>query len=113
MTSPPASIAPPTPARSSDLETVTHFFTIAADRLGIADHEREMRANAELEVDARIPLELRSGEVRVYSGYRVQHNAARGPYKGGLRFHPAVDRDEIGCLVSAFAEALKDQLGRR
>jgi len=100
MTTQTTAICSPTPCRTGDLETVTHFFTIAADRLAIADHERTMLAAAELEVEARIPVELQSGDIRVYSAYRIQHNAARGPYKGGLRFHPDVDRDEVRALAS-------------
>ena len=39
------------------------------------------------------------GKIHVYSGYRVQHNGARGPYKGGLRYHPEVDLDEVRALA--------------
>lgn len=74
-----AEIGAPTSRRTSDLETVTHFFSVAAERLAIADHERTMLIAGELEVDARIPVELQSGEIRVYTAHRIQHNAARGP----------------------------------
>src|ERR687887_235404 len=40
------------------------------------------------------------GKLHVYSGYRIQHNGARGPYKGGIRFHPEVDLDEVRALAS-------------
>src|SRR5207249_4684260 len=42
---------------------------------------------------------LSDGKVHVFSGYRVQHNGARGPYKGGVRFHPDVDLDEVRALA--------------
>src|SRR3989344_8636599 len=45
-----------------------------------------------------LPLELDSGEVRIFKGYRIQHNNILGPYKGGLRYHPNVSMDEIKAL---------------
>jgi glutamate dehydrogenase/leucine dehydrogenase len=48
---------------------------------------------------ARIPVRMDNGSVEVFQGYRVQHNNARGPYKGGIRFHPEVDLDEIKALA--------------
>ena len=47
----------------------------------------------------QIPVKLTDGKIHVYSGYRVQHNGARGPYKGGIRFHPEVDLDEVRALA--------------
>jgi glutamate dehydrogenase (NAD(P)+) len=51
------------------------------------------------EVRVQIPVKLGDGKIHVYSGYRVQHNGARGPYKGGIRFHPEVDLDEVRALA--------------
>jgi glutamate dehydrogenase (NAD(P)+) len=51
-------------------------------------------------VTVQIPVKLGDGKVHVYSGYRIQHNGARGPYKGGVRFHPEVDIDEVRALAS-------------
>ncbi len=48
----------------------------------------------------QIPVKLADGKIHVYSGYRIQHNGARGPYKGGIRFHPEVDVDEVRALAS-------------
>ncbi len=47
-----------------------------------------------------VPIERDNGELAVFAGYRIQHNSARGPMKGGLRFHPAVDADEVRALAS-------------
>jgi glutamate dehydrogenase (NAD(P)+) len=52
------------------------------------------------EVQVQIPVVRDDGKLHVYSGYRVQHNGARGPYKGGVRFHPDVDLDEVRALAS-------------
>lgn len=48
---------------------------------------------------ASIPVRMDNGETQVFQGYRVQHNNARGPYKGGIRFHPEVDLNEIKALA--------------
>ncbi len=52
------------------------------------------------EIRVQIPLELDSGELRTFTGWRVQHDNARGPMKGGLRYHPSVDRDSMAGLAS-------------
>ena len=51
------------------------------------------------ETVVQIPVRLSDGKIHVFSGYRVQHNGARGPYKGGLRYHPEVDLDEVRALA--------------
>lgn len=50
-------------------------------------------------IEVNVPLLLDSGETKIFRGYRVQHNNIRGPYKGGLRFHPQVDLDEAKALA--------------
>src|SRR3989338_9935123 len=50
-------------------------------------------------VDVSIPLRMDDGSVKVFEGFRVQHNNIRGPYKGGLRYHPKVDLDEVKALA--------------
>ncbi len=52
------------------------------------------------ELHVEVPVRMDSGKLAVFSGYRVQHNGARGPYKGGIRFHPDVDLDEIRALAA-------------
>ena len=46
-----------------------------------------------------LPIKLDSGKIKVFTGYRVQHNDARGPYKGGIRYHPEVSMDEVQALA--------------
>ena len=50
-------------------------------------------------VEVSLPLKTDSGEIKIFKGFRVQHNNIRGPYKGGLRYHPAVDIDEVKALA--------------
>ncbi|MBI2196632.1 Glu/Leu/Phe/Val dehydrogenase [Candidatus Daviesbacteria bacterium] len=51
------------------------------------------------QIETNIPLKLDSGEIKLVRGYRVQYNNWRGPYKGGLRYHPEVDLDEVKALA--------------
>jgi len=87
-------------AELSNWEIVNRYFDAAADRLGVPDDLREVLRSAYREVQVQIPVRLSDGKVHVFSGYRVQHNGARGPYKGGVRFHPEVDLDEVRALAS-------------
>ncbi|MBI4049812.1 MAG: Glu/Leu/Phe/Val dehydrogenase [Candidatus Doudnabacteria bacterium] len=50
-------------------------------------------------LDVTMPVRMDDGSIKVFEGFRVQYNDARGPYKGGLRFHPQVDRDEVKALA--------------
>ena len=87
-------------AEVSNLDIVRHYFDLAADRLKLADDLRVVFWTPYREVTVQIPVKLSDGKVHVYSGYRIQHNGARGPYKGGVRFHPEVDVDEVRALAS-------------
>jgi glutamate dehydrogenase (NAD(P)+) len=87
-------------AEVSNFEIVSHWFTLAADRLEIREDVRAVLSSSYREVQVQIPASLSDGKIHVFSGYRVQHNGARGPYKGGIRFHPDVDLDEVRALAS-------------
>src|SRR5436190_23300029 len=87
-------------AEVSNLDIVRHYFEVACDHLGLADDLRVVFWAPYREVTVQIPVRLPDGKVHVYSGYRIQHNGARGPYKGGIRFHPEVDIDEVRALAS-------------
>ncbi|MFB3739120.1 MAG: Glu/Leu/Phe/Val dehydrogenase [Candidatus Velamenicoccus archaeovorus] len=79
-------------------EAVQGFFGSAAERLGLEPPLRELLNTHRRELVVQVPVAMDDGTVRTYLGYRVQHNDARGPYKGGLRFHPTVSIDEIRCF---------------
>jgi glutamate dehydrogenase (NAD(P)+) len=87
-------------AEVSNFEIVDHWFTLAADRLEIPEDIRAVLSSSYREVQVQIPVSLSDGKTHVFSGYRVQHNGARGPYKGGIRFHPEVDLDEVRALAT-------------
>jgi len=83
----------------SSYEIVTHYFGQAAERLGLPDDVAALFHSSYREVQVQIPVRLSDGKLHVFSGYRVQHNGARGPYKGGIRYHPEVDLDEVRALA--------------
>ncbi|MBM3946251.1 MAG: glutamate dehydrogenase, partial [SAR202 cluster bacterium] len=81
-------------------EAVTWWFEQAADHLKLPDALRDLMRTPWRELRVQVPVRMDSGEVKVFTGYRVQHNGARGPYKGGLRYHPDADVDEVRSLAS-------------
>jgi glutamate dehydrogenase (NAD(P)+) len=87
-------------AEISNYDIVRHWFHAAADRLGLDDDIRAVMLSAYREVQVQIPVRRTDGRIHVYAGYRVQHNGSRGPYKGGIRYHPDVDLDEVRALAA-------------
>jgi glutamate dehydrogenase (NAD(P)+) len=75
-------------------------FDRAADYLELDSSMRRVLKNAKRQLIVSIPVKMDNGEVQVFEGYRVQHNIARGPAKGGIRFHPQVTLDEVKALAS-------------
>jgi glutamate dehydrogenase (NAD(P)+) len=81
-------------------EAASLYFNRAADRLGLDYGMRQLLLTPKREVTVQVVLERDSGEISTFIGYRVQHDNARGPMKGGLRFHPEVDIDEVRALAA-------------
>src|SRR6266702_3243205 len=84
---------------SSAFEAVQGSYEQAAERLQLELSLREAMATPTREVTVQVRVPMDGGGFKVYKGYRVQYNNARGPYKGGLRFHPNVSLDEIRCFA--------------
>jgi len=84
---------------SSAFEAVRSFYERAAERLNLELSLREALATPAREVAVQVRVPMDFGGFKVFRGYRVQHNNARGPFKGGLRFHPDVSLDEIRCFA--------------
>src|SRR5918995_1330486 len=87
-------------AEMSNLDIVRFYYDRAVERLDLPDDLRVVFWEPYREVTVQIPVKLSDGRVHTFSGYRIQHNGARGPYKGGVRFHPEVDVDEVRALAS-------------
>lgn len=72
----------------------------AADLMGLDPNIRKILEKTTNEIVIHFPVRMDDGRIEVLTGYRVQHNNALGPFKGGLRFHPSVDIDEVRALAT-------------
>jgi len=81
-------------------EIAKQQFTRAADYLDLDQSLRNVLQSPKRQLIVSIPVKMDGGEVKVFEGYRVQHNIARGPAKGGIRYHPNVTLDEVKALAS-------------
>ena len=81
-------------------QAMAHRFEAAADHLGLNQDVREVLRTPDRELTVAIPTLMDDGRVKVFTGYRVQHNFSRGPCKGGIRFAPDVHLDEVRALAA-------------
>lgn len=81
-------------------ENVVAQFNKAADLMRLDPEIRKIVFCTTNEIVVNFPVKMDDGRVQMFTGYRVQHNNVLGPYKGGLRFHPAVDIDEVRALAT-------------
>jgi glutamate dehydrogenase (NAD(P)+) len=84
----------------SPYEAVNLFFDRAAEHVRLDDEMRAILRTSYRELTVQVPVRMDDGRLSVFSGYRVQHNAARGPYKGGIRYHPDAHLDEVRALAA-------------
>jgi len=84
----------------SPFEIAQCQFETAAEKIGLDDGMREVLRNPKRQLIVSIPTLMDDGSVKVFEGFRVQHNIARGPAKGGIRYHPKVTIDEVKALAS-------------
>jgi glutamate dehydrogenase (NAD(P)+) len=99
---PAPSTVPPSPQRTPGagaLAAAREQFEAAADQLALDDGLRAILRVPQREYTVNFPVRLDDGSIRVFTGYRVRHNTARGPAKGGLRYHPSTDLDEVRALA--------------
>ena len=75
-------------------------FDIAAEYLKLDPGLRQILRTPKRVLEVSIPTKMDNGQVKVFTGYRVQHNVARGPAKGGIRYHPNVTPDEVKALAT-------------
>ncbi|MEH6609774.1 MAG: Glu/Leu/Phe/Val dehydrogenase dimerization domain-containing protein [Halioglobus sp.] len=94
--------------------THDRFLLQACDALGYDKAIYELLLTASREILLQIPIRKDDGSIVIFNGYRVQHHNARGPYKGGLRYHPSVNIDDVrglACLMSLKTALLALPLG--
>ncbi len=81
-------------------QNVTEQFNRAADLMALDPDIRKILAKPMNEITVTFPVKLDNGHIEVFTGYRVQHSNVLGPFKGGLRYHPKVDIDEVRALAT-------------
>ncbi|NUN50031.1 MAG: Glu/Leu/Phe/Val dehydrogenase [Candidatus Brocadiae bacterium] len=91
-------------------QTAVEQFERAANVMNLPPYIREILQHPKNEIVVNFPVLLDNGNYKVFSGYRVQHSNVLGPYKGGIRFHPSVNVDEVRALAAwmTFKCALAD-----
>ena len=87
------------PQQENPFIIAQHQFDIAADILNLDHGMRQIMRVPQRELTVNFPVTMDDGSVRVFTGYRIQHNITRGPAKGGIRYHPDVNIDEVRALA--------------
>ncbi len=102
VTESPASATPPIreAPEHNPFEAMLARFDTAAAKLGLDDGLYQVLKTPERELKVAIPIQRDDGSIAVYEGWRVQHNSALGPCKGGIRYSPYVDADEVRALAA-------------
>jgi len=86
--------------KTNPYENAKWQFNKAADHIGLDSDIRKILSTTESEITIHFPVKMDNGRVEMFTGYRIQHNSVFGPYKGGLRYHPTVDVDEVRALAT-------------
>jgi len=86
--------------RRTVYDSVRMQFNKAADLMNLDENLRKILSQTQNEIVVHFPVKMDNGQIEMFTGYRVQHNNVLGPYKGGLRFHPNVDIDEVRALAT-------------
>ncbi len=81
-------------------QTAVDQFQRAAELIDLNPSYREILSHPKNEIIVNFPVSLDGGSKKIFTGYRIQHNNLLGPFKGGLRFHPDVDLDEVKALAA-------------
>jgi glutamate dehydrogenase/leucine dehydrogenase len=89
-----------TVSKGNAYDVAMENFDTAADAMGLDKNTREMIKYPERMLAVSIPVRMDDGTIHRFQGYRVQHSTARGPAKGGIRFHPQVTLDEVKALAT-------------
>jgi len=84
----------------SAFEAAQQYFEEAASVIGLSESMRDLLVTPEREIKVQVPIKRDNGQIATFIGYRMQHNSARGPMKGGLRYHHDVNADEVLALAS-------------
>lgn len=84
----------------SHFDDALRYFTAAARLMDVSSNIEKLLVTPQRSVKVELAIERDDGQIDVFHGYRIQHNSARGPYKGGIRYHPEANEDEVNALAS-------------
>jgi len=87
-------------SKPNPFENATEQLRMASEYLKLDDGLFQILANPKRQLTASLPVKMDNGKIHVFTGYRVQYNDARGPFKGGIRYHPGVTLDEVKALAA-------------
>ncbi|MFQ5999023.1 MAG: Glu/Leu/Phe/Val dehydrogenase [Candidatus Bathyarchaeia archaeon] len=87
------------PEKLNPLDNAIKELEIVAKKLGLEPGVTEVLKNPRRTIAVSVPVRMDRGQIEVFTGYRVQHNHYRGPFKGGIRYHPDVTLDEVKALA--------------
>ena len=85
--------------KASPSESVLESMRQSARRVSLDSEVVGLLSTSWREMRTQLPVRMDNRKLQIFEGYRVQHNGARGPYKGGIRFHPSADLDEVRALA--------------
>jgi len=88
------------PPRQTLWDTALRQLDDVAERIALDPGIHRILRRPERELSVAVPVLMDDGQIEVFNGYRVQHSSARGPCKGGIRYHPSVDPDEVRALAA-------------
>ena len=83
-----------------ELENARIIITKAAEKLNLSKEVLDLILNIEREIKVTFPVKMDDGNQKIFTGYRIQHNSLLGPYKGGIRYHPEVNLNEVSALAT-------------
>lgn len=86
--------------RAESEKIINYFFDVAAEKINLAHSMWALLKVPFREINVHMPMEMDDGSLEIFVGYRIQHSQARGPMKGGIRYHPEVNLDEIRALAA-------------
>jgi glutamate dehydrogenase (NAD(P)+) len=91
-------------------QNVSRYFETVYQTMGLNETWRAVLSSPKRIMTVSCPVRMDDGRIQVFTGYRVQHNGARGPFKGGIRFSPLVERDEVMglAMLQTWKNALVD-----
>ncbi|MCB9620823.1 MAG: hypothetical protein H6724_15400, partial [Sandaracinus sp.] len=81
-------------------KVIQNYLDEASGIIGLPAHVREMLSQPKNEIIVHFPVRMDDGSLKIFKGYRIQHNNLMGPYKGGLRFHHTVSLDDLKALAT-------------